>query len=84
MLNEVLSFIFTIGGAALIFMMIGRRRLFPPIARDTMIGSAFALLLAGKYVLADDSIVASIFAVSVAGIIGVVAVRHFRMYSDTL
>ena len=83
-LSEYLSLVFALGGVIVIIMLQLRRRYITSLASDAICGSAFGLFIASRYAQADHSVGAIFFAVGVAFLMCVVAVRHFKAYPPTL
>ncbi|MGN7998619.1 hypothetical protein [Sphingomonas sp. 22176] len=80
MFSDLLSYAAVIGGVIITILIVMRAPHLPSLARQALVGSAFGLFLASRYVSVDHSVHAAIFAVGVAGMMVLVAVRHLRAF----
>lgn len=80
MFYDILSVVAAIGGVLVIVTMLMRNAYLPSLARHAVIAAALGLFMSSRYIAKDHSIHAAIFTIGVAGLLAVVAVRHFRAF----
>lgn len=80
MVFDALSFAAVIGGVGVIGLMLMRSEQVPPLARYAIVGSALGLFMTSRYIEVDHSFGGIVFAVGVAVVLMIVAVRHLQAF----
>ncbi|WP_294333819.1 hypothetical protein [uncultured Sphingomonas sp.] len=80
MVSDVLSFIVALGGVGIAVLMVMRAKYMPPLARQAIIGAAFGMFVASRYLEIDRSYAGMLFGVGVFFVLSTVAARHFQAY----
>ena len=80
MVGGVLSLASCLGGVLVIVLMLMRAQRIPPLARFAIVGSAFGLFTASRYIEIDHSLGAAVWVVGAGLLMMTVAVRHLRTF----
>lgn len=80
MFGYLLSVISVIAACAIAVGMVVRSGYMPPLARYAICATMFGLLMGSQYAEAANSAGAYIFIIGNAGLMILVAVRHFKAY----
>lgn len=76
----MLGLVIALAGVVILIAMMMRFGRLPTLARSAVVSSAFGLFTASRYVVADHSIHAVIFAIGATGIMLLSAVRQMQAY----
>ncbi|RZF59250.1 hypothetical protein EWE75_22700 [Sphingomonas populi] len=80
MVDDVLSLAAVLGGVIVIVFMVMRSKRLPPLARFAIVGSAFGLFTASRYIEVDHSAGAIIWAAGFGVLMMTIAVQHLRAF----
>lgn len=80
MVSDTLSLAAVLGGVGVLVLMVMWSHRFPPLAKFAVVGSAFGLFTASRYIQVDHSIGAIIWTVGIDLMMMTVAIRHLQAF----